>query len=108
MGLVCYYTVAYCLVGQYNTDIELAYHMYDLLYEFEAKYTKCMTVHHAVINFIIIRGVSDLQPDDERSTEVSIRMVGVIEPVEHIMCSATYIHVAPELRLIVVRTMSRL
>ena len=51
--------------------------------------------------------VSDLEPDDERSVEVSIMMVRVIEPVEHVS-SRSHGHVAPELRPILVVTMSRL
>jgi len=37
-----------------------------------------------------------LQPDDERPVTVSVSVVGVIEPVEHV-CSRSYIHVSPEL-----------
>ena len=63
--------------------------------------------HHYYCHQYRLDVVFDLQPDDEGSLEVSVRMVGMIEPVEH-MGSRSYIHVAPELRLILVRTMSRL
>ena len=49
----------------------------------------------------------DLEPDDERSVEVSVTMVGVIEPVEHVS-SRSHGHVIPELRRIRIVTMSRL
>jgi len=47
-----------------------------------------------------------LQPDDERPAEVSVSVVRVIEPVEHV-CSRAHVHVPPELRTFSVATTIR-
>jgi len=39
---------------------------------------------------------TDLQPDDERPSEVSVNVEGMIQPVEH-MRAGPYDHVTPEL-----------